>query len=68
MLFVFQNTVFSGLQVHGPAVIPFMGFTWSVIQDVTRVSVLQASNFNPLEFDRLKDFGGFTLVTKLFSH
>lgn len=68
MPFVFQNTVFSSLQVHGPAVLPLVGFTWSVVQDVACVPMLQASNFNPLEFDRLKDFGGFPLVTKLFSH
>ncbi len=45
-----------------------MGFTWCVIQDVPRVPMLQAADLNPLKLNGIKDFRGFTVVTKLFSH
>lgn len=56
MFLVFIDTVFSGLKVHGPAVLPIMRLTGGVVQDMTGITVLEAFDRNPVEFDGFQDF------------
>ena len=66
MFFVFGHPILCGLEVHRPAVFPLMCFTGSVVKDMTGIPVLQASNGNPVNFERLQDFGCGAAILKLF--
>ncbi len=66
MFFVFGYTVFCCLQVHRPAVFPVMGFAGSVVQDVSGITVLQASNGNPVEFNGFEELRSGTAILELF--
>ena len=56
MLLVLQDAIFRGLQIHGPATLPFVGFTWKFVEDVIGVSMAQALNLKPLKLNWGKDF------------
>jgi hypothetical protein len=65
---VFIDTVFSGLKVHGPAVLPIVGFAGRVVQYMTGIAMLEALDRNPVEFDGFQDFRGSTAILEFFGH
>lgn len=65
MLLVLQDAIFCGLQIHGPATLPFVDFTWKFVEDVIGVSMAQALNLKPLKLNWGKDFRGSATVPKL---
>jgi len=56
VFFVLQDALFGGFQVHGPAALPIVSFTRKTVEDVTGITVSEAADFIPLEFDGIKDF------------
>jgi hypothetical protein len=67
VFFVLQNAFFGGFQVHSPASLPIMCLARELIKDVTRVSVLQAFDFVPFEFDGIQNFGRAAFILKFLS-
>jgi len=66
MFFVFGYTILCGLKVHCPAVLPLVSFAGSVIEDMTGISVLQAPNGDPVNFQGLEDFGCGAAILEFF--
>jgi len=66
MLFILQNVIFSSLQVHSPAVLPFIFFTRGIVKNMTGVAVLKAFNFIAFKHDGLLNFRSLTAILDLF--
>ena len=65
VFFVLHDTFFSGFEVHGPAIFPFVSFARELVKNVTGVAVLQTTNFVPFEFDGFQDFRLGAFILKL---
>lgn len=65
MLIVFKDTIFSGLEIHGPAPFPIMFFAGEAIKNVTSNTVFQATNLVTLVGNGFEDFRRTTAKTDL---
>lgn len=65
VLFVFDHTFLGSFQVHGPTIFPVVGFARELIQDMTRVSVLQATDFMTFKRNGIQDFRLGAFILKL---
>lgn len=65
VFFVFQDTFFSSFEVHGPTTFPIMSFARELVENVTSVAVLQASDLVSLEFNGFQNLRLGAFILKL---